>query len=208
MKPAFTDRWIDKFRDVYDLPLSELSWFTAAPGIELMKLIIDGVLRRGDRVVDLGCGPGVDAVFLARQGLTVIGVDLSAEALRRAEAWARLAEVQAGFVRGNVLDVPLASGSADVVTDSFVFHNVRDEARPVYRDEVHRLLRPGGLFILSSFSDSMVPGTGPRRVARQEIIDTFGPDRFECLRLDLYRNLPTEAKPDQIHWLGLFRKPA
>ncbi|MBB5938991.1 class I SAM-dependent methyltransferase [Streptomyces zagrosensis] len=203
---AFTDSWVDRFSTIYaEAPLAELSWFTAAPGPELVKLVIDGVIRRGDCVVDLGSGPGVDAVFLAAQGMKVTGVDLSAAALERARAWAALAGVEVDFVHGDVLDVPLLDGLADVVTDSFVFHNMRDEARAAYAGQVHRLLRPGGLFVLNSFSDHMVAGTGPRRVTSAEILATFDSGRFDCVDLRLYRNLPTADKPDQIHWIGQFR---
>ncbi|GEB49282.1 class I SAM-dependent methyltransferase [Streptomyces cacaoi] len=203
---AFTDSWVDRFSTVYaDAPLAELSWFTGAPGIELIKLVIDGVIPRGARVIDLGSGPGVDAVFLAAQGMRVTGVDLSPEAVARARSWAELAGVGAEFVQGDVLDVPLPDHRADLVTDSFVFHNMRDEARDRYAAQVHRLLRPGGLFVLNSFSDHMVAGTGPRRVTSAEILDTFDSDRFECEELRLYRNLPTEKKPEQIHWIGRFR---
>lgn len=207
MTQAFTDRWVDRFHDVYDVtPLAEVPWFTASPGIELMKLVIDGVVKRGDEVVDLGCGPGSDAVFLAVNGMRVTGVDLSETALDRARRLAELAAVEPTFVQGSVLDVPLPDECADVVNDSFVFHNMRDEARTLYVRQVHRLLRPGGLFILNSFSDRMVPGTGPLRITSTDIFESFTPELFECERLDLYRNLPTEARPDQRHWIGLFRK--
>lgn len=52
---AFTDRWADKLSTTYsDEPLAQLSWFTASPGIESIKLVADGVIKRGDRVVDFG----------------------------------------------------------------------------------------------------------------------------------------------------------
>ncbi|AGL14992.1 class I SAM-dependent methyltransferase [Actinoplanes sp. N902-109] len=203
---AFIDTWVDKFATVYaDSPLEKLSWFTASPGVELIKLVIDGVIKRGDRAVDLGSGPGVDAVFLAAQGLRVTGVDLSPDAVARAGAWARLAGVECEFIQGDVLDVPLPAHEADVVTDSFVFHNMRDEAREGYAREVHRLLKPGGLFVLNSFSSHMVPGTGPRRITSAEILSTFDAGRFELVELRTYRNLPTADKPGQVHWIGQFR---
>ncbi|MGW7693835.1 hypothetical protein ACWGMA_34095 [Streptomyces asiaticus] len=44
--------------------MARLSWFTASPGIELIKLVVDGVIKRGDRVVDFGrvarCRPGTN----------------------------------------------------------------------------------------------------------------------------------------------------
>lgn len=203
---AFTESWLDKFTGVYEeTPMVQLSWFTACPGVELVNMVIQGVIKRGDRVIDLGSGPGVDAVFLAAQGMSVTAVDLSPDAVRRAEAWARLAGVSVDFLVADVLNVPRPAGGFDVATDSFVFHNMRDDARRAYADEVHRLLVPGGLFVLNSFSDHMVSGTGPRRISSGEILQTFDGDRFACEELRLYRNLPTEAKPDQIHWIGRFR---
>ena len=203
---AFTTSWVDTFGSVYaEEPLAKLSWFTGAPGVELVNRVIDGTLRPGQRLVDLGSGPGVDAVFLAVQGLRVTGVDISPEAVERARKWAELAGAPAEFIQGDVLKVPLPDDTADVVTDSFVFHNMRDEVREPYADEVHRLLRPGGRFLLSSFSDHMAPGTGPRRITSADILSTFTPDRFECVGLHLYRNIPTQAKPDQVHWFGEFK---
>ncbi|MBA6434397.1 class I SAM-dependent methyltransferase [Streptomyces sp. GMR22] len=203
---AFTQSWTDTFSSVYaNQPLAKLSWFNASPGLELVKRVIDGTLKPGQRLIDLGSGPGVDAVFLSVQGLVVTGVDLSPDAVARATRWAELAGADAEFIQGDVLDVPLPDSSADVVTDSFVFHNMRDDARPRYADEVHRLLKPGGLFLLNSFSDKMVAGTGPRRITSEDILTTFTAERFECVALYVYRNVPTRTKPDQLHWFGEFR---
>ncbi|USX53391.1 class I SAM-dependent methyltransferase [Lentzea sp. HUAS12] len=203
---AFRQSWTDTFSTVYgEEPLAKLSWFNASPGLELIKRVIDGTLKPGQRLIDLGSGPGVDAVFLSVQGLDVTGVDLSPDAVARASRWAALAGAGAEFIQGDVLDVPLPDSSADVVTDSFVFHNMRDDVRSRYADEVHRLLKPGGLFLLNSFSDKMVPGTGPRRITSEDILSTFTADRFECVGLYIYRNVPTQAKPDQLHWFGEFR---
>lgn len=204
---AFTDDWVDRFGDVYTrLPVSEISWYTGTPGPELVKLVTDGVVSRGDQVVDLGCGVGTDAVFLAVNGMSVCGIDMSAMALAKASAIARIVGARVRFVRADVLRVPLRDGVADAVNDSFVFHNMRDGAREPYAAQVHRLLRPGGLFVLSSFSDRMEPGTGPRRIGSEEILSTFAPPRFTCERLTIYRNLPGLTHRDQWHWFGLFRR--
>jgi hypothetical protein len=92
-----------------------------------------------------------------------------------------------------------------VVNDSFVFHNISDGARPMYAREVHRILRPRGVFLMSAFSDRMADGTGPRRISASEIFQTFGPDRFTCEHLENYLDLPTDARPGQHHWFCLFR---
>src|SRR5436309_7946359 len=52
-------------------------------------------------LLDLGCGTGSDCLFLARQGLQVIGMDYSRVALRRARAKARAASLDVAFRHGD-----------------------------------------------------------------------------------------------------------
>lgn len=206
MTRAFTDRWVDRFDTVYeDTSLVEVPWFTAAPSIKVVEAVISGIVSRGSEVVDLGCGPGLDAVFLATAGAKVIGIDAAAAALDRARALAAWAGVNVTFLQGDILGMGLPEACADVANDSFVFHNISDEARPAYAAEVYRILRPGGTFLLNAFSDRMVDGSGPRRISAAEIFETFPPDRFTCNQLEIHRNLPTAARPDQLHWFGVFR---
>lgn len=206
MKQAFIEPWVEKFSSVYaDSKLADIAWFTCAPGIKVMQAVIDGIIKAGDDVVDMGCGPGSNAVFLATAGANVTGVDLSPDALGRARMLAQWAGVEVNFVNASILETGLPTASADVVNDSFTFHNVADETREQYAAEVHRVLRPGGVFLVSSFSDRMTPGSGPRRITARELLESFGGDRFECRHLEIYRNLPTEARPDQNHWFAIFR---
>ncbi|MEZ0066890.1 ubiquinone/menaquinone biosynthesis C-methylase UbiE [Streptacidiphilus sp. MAP12-20] len=203
---AFTDRWEQGFAPLYDSnELSDISWVTTSVSPALQQLVIDGVLPRGAEVVDLACGPGVHATFLARHGLRVTGVDRSATALAKARELARLYHCEVEFVEGDILDVPLPDASRDVVHDSFVYHNVRDEARDAYAREAARLLRPGGLFVLVGFSDRMSPGSGPIRLTSDEIVKPMLP-YFEVEELRRFRNLPTEKRPDQWHWFALLKR--
>jgi ubiquinone/menaquinone biosynthesis C-methylase UbiE len=204
---AFIDRWVERFDTVYqDTALGEVPWFTAAPGIKVVEAVITGLIPRGSRVADLGCGPGCDAVFLASAGMDVVAVDRDEAALRKAGELTEWAGVRVELVQGDILATGLPSASFDVVNDSFVFHNVRAEARAAYAEEAWRILKPGGKVLVSAFSDLMVDGTGPLRLSATELFDAFGPTAWECLHLENYRNLPTEVRPDQLHWFGVFRK--
>lgn len=96
----------------------------------------------GDRVLQVDCGPGVLAARLAGQGAQVLGTDLSAEAVRRAQARG----VDAVQVNLDRQPLPFADASFDaVVSDSQIEHRV-DYAR--YLDECARVLRPGGRLAL------------------------------------------------------------
>jgi 2-polyprenyl-3-methyl-5-hydroxy-6-metoxy-1,4-benzoquinol methylase len=105
-----------------------------------------GPLRRGERVVDLGCGAGMDALIAARmvgpEG-KVIAVDMTREMLEKAEASAaamELANIQ--FTQAYIEDVPLPDAWADVVISNGVI-NLTPDKRRVFR-EMHRVLKPGG----------------------------------------------------------------
>jgi arsenite methyltransferase len=108
-------------------------------------------LRPGETVLDLGSGPGLDALLAARQvGPTgrVIGVDMTAEMLARARA----AAVSAGaahvdFRQGRLEALPVEDASVDAVTSNCVINLVPDKAA-VFR-EVARVLRPGGRVVVS-----------------------------------------------------------
>jgi len=204
--PAFTNRWLDRFADVYETtPLRDITWFTGTAGAELIRLVVDGRIARGDRVVDLGCGPGIESLFLAVHGMRVTGVDRSPHALAIARQLQALYGVDVTWLEADILDVPLDDGVADVVNDSFIFHNVREESRGDYASEVFRLLRPGGLFVLRGYSEWMSAGSGPIRLRASDIVDTFSPG-FECEHLSRFLGLPTEKRPEQWHWLALWRR--
>ncbi|MDH6118609.1 class I SAM-dependent methyltransferase [Kitasatospora sp. GAS204B] len=203
---AFTDRWVNGFSQLYDNDdLAKISWVTTSVSPALQELVINGTLAHGSRVVDLACGPGVHAIFLAKHGLKVTGIDRSTTALAKARELAGFYAADVDFVEGDILDVPLPDGCADVVHDSFVFHNVRPEARAAYLDEAARLLAPGGLMVIVGFSDRMSPGSGPIRLTSDDLLEHALP-RFRVEELRRFRNLPTEKRPDQWHWLALLRR--
>jgi SAM-dependent methyltransferase len=97
----------------------------------------------GRTVLDFGCGSGANAILLAGRGAAVVGVDISADLLRLAQ---RRLEIHgmagaAHFFVGSAHDLPVESGSIDVVFGMAILHHLDLES--VAR-EVHRVLRPGG----------------------------------------------------------------
>ena len=105
-----------------------------------------GVLREGDRVLDLGAGSGTDALICARlvgrQG-RVIALDMTPGMRDKLAA----AAVAAGFsnievVAGEAESIPLPDASVDVVTTNGVLNLVPDKARALA--EIFRVLKPGG----------------------------------------------------------------
>lgn len=68
------------------------------------------------RALDVGCGEGADAIWLARSGWTVTAIDISDVAVSRAREAAELAGVVVEWVRGDALQTPFPAGSFDLVS--------------------------------------------------------------------------------------------
>jgi SAM-dependent methyltransferase len=100
----------------------------------------------GERGLDAGCGTGRNTLYAAAQGLRMTGFDRSPAAIERARARGGDAE----FLVHDLIDgLPVADGSIDVLLDIFVYkHVVHPQARREYRDEMRRVLSPGGRVVL------------------------------------------------------------
>jgi SAM-dependent methyltransferase len=139
-------------------------WHLPGPSPELLAAAGDGWLGPAGVAVDLGCGLGAEAGFLAASGWSAIGVDLSAAAVRAASA----AQAGVTFLRADALTLPLRDGRADLLIDRGCFHYVDAADRTRYAWEARRVLRPGGRFLLRACrSAAAVPNDiGPALIER------------------------------------------
>ena len=119
-------------------------WHLSEPSPELLAAEADGWLGSPGVAVDLGCGLGTEARYLATRGWGVLGTDLSRDAL----TWAAAQESRALFVRADVLAAPVRDHCADLVLDRGCFHYLAPELRTAYATEVSRALRPNGRLFL------------------------------------------------------------
>jgi len=97
------------------------------------------------RVCDLGCGPGQVARFLDHLGVDAFGVDLSGELVKRAEKLSPRIEFRQGDMR-SLIDAD--ESWAGIVAFYSIIHIPREETTATLR-ELYRVLRPGGLLLLS-----------------------------------------------------------
>ena len=124
-------------------------------------------------VLDSGCGTGEHALLAAAGGARVMGVDLSGVAVERARRKASDRGLDVRFEAGDVLTMALPQAAFDVVIDSGVLHGFDDDDRRRYVERLHATLRPGGRCYLLCFSDRQPGDWGPRRLRREEIVETF-----------------------------------
>ena len=97
------------------------------------------------RVLDVGCGEGADAIWLARRGWTVTAIDISDVALIRAREAAELAGAAVEWVRGDALHTPFPAGSFDLV--SMQYPALPKAAGEAVVRALLGAVRPGGLLL-------------------------------------------------------------
>lgn len=158
-------------------------WDHEDPPPEVLELV--PTLPAG-RALDLGCGLGRAAVFLARQGWYVDGVDFIAQAIAEARARAEQAGVadRIRFHVGSVLQLDFLSGPYDFALDVGCMHSFSLDELRAYHGELLRLLRPGAVYLLFAHLHEEDTGAEQRRwlaehELRQAMAKGFALERVE-----------------------------
>jgi SAM-dependent methyltransferase len=117
---------------------------------ELVELVESGRLQPG-RALDLGCGVGDNAIFLARHGFEVTAVDFAASAIARARSKASEVGVTVDFLVDDLTDLQHVDGPFDLLVDYGTLDDLSRGARERYLRNVVPLTRPGSRFLLWCF---------------------------------------------------------
>ncbi|MFI0979798.1 class I SAM-dependent methyltransferase [Streptomyces sp. NPDC021093] len=160
------DRWTDGASDWWDGFYADrdrpVPFFVSKPDESLVAYLDSGLIPSGGarprRALDLGCGPGRNALHLAAAGYEVDAVDLSPKAI----AWAGDRAREAGPEVSSRLRLHCADafaltaaelpGPYDLIHDSGCFHHLPPHRRVSHLALIGRLLAPGGHFSLTCFA--------------------------------------------------------
>jgi SAM-dependent methyltransferase len=161
-------KYFDIDRIYRTVPPDRIPWNSETPPDALVQLVHDGKVRPC-RTIDLGCGAGNYAIYLAGLGFDVTGVDSSPAAIKIARKNAEKQGVRCRFIVADLLgDMHEVTETFDFGYDWEVLHHVFPEDRGAYIRNVYTLLRPGATYFSVCFSekDPQFGGRGKYRMTQ------------------------------------------
>jgi SAM-dependent methyltransferase len=107
------------------------------------------------RLIDFGCGYGAEAIYMAKQGYEVTGVDINRGAMEFAAERARREDADATFICQDALEFEsaLEPDSVDIAVDSTLLHSLKRGERGIHISNMQRVLKPGSWFYVLAFSE-------------------------------------------------------
>jgi SAM-dependent methyltransferase len=126
-------------------------WERSVPAPDLVELVESG--SEPGRALDIGCGTGTDAIYLARHGWDVTGVDMVPRALAIARRQAAAAGVSLLLVEGDVTRLREfgVGGGYTLLLDFGCFHTLPEDRRDAYVESVSEAAAPGATLLLFGF---------------------------------------------------------
>ena len=167
--------------------------------------------------LELGCGEGRNAVYMAKNDVTVSAVDLSDKAINNAKIFANENSVGVDFKCGNVFDMQFEN-LFDFVYDSGMFHHLAPHRRLSYLDLLNRYLKNKGYFALCCFAEGEDCADEvndydfykSRRVGvafSKERLEEFFGEMFNVIEIRRYKNgVPNTIQGLEFMWVCLFQK--
>jgi SAM-dependent methyltransferase len=175
-------RWENRYR------AGDTPWDTGRPSAELAAVLDSGVIQPC-RALELGCGTGTNAVYLAQRGFSVTAVDLSAAAIARAQSRAGDEHVVMEFLVDDVCNFYAPLKTFDFVFDRGCYHCARRDNLPGFLATLERVTKSGTKYLLlAGNANEQTEAPGPPRVHEHEIraelgalfiVDWIRPFRFE-----------------------------
>lgn len=181
-------------------------WDTGRPSEELVRVMDEGRMAPG-RAIDLGCGTGTNAIYLASLGFDVTAVDISPTAIDRCRMRRATTDLRIRCLQADLLDPPEELGGPyEFFFDRGCYHVTRRVDVRAYFRTLERITAPGTLGLVLAGNAKEPMEHGPPPVTEEELrADWTG--MFEILDLREFRfdaNLEGGARP--LGWSALVER--
>ncbi len=195
--------------DRYKAGKEALPWDTGVPASELVEYF-GSLSCVPKRALEIGCGTGTDAIWMAQQGVVVKAIDISPTAIESAKGKTKAAGVKVDFSVSDIVEkMPVSEAGVDFVFDRGVYHVMAPEQRAIFINRVAAALDKGGywLCLAGSADQNRDPESlGPPQLKASDLIDNIEP-KFEVMWLQRASFILPDGKP-HLAWKALFKKRA
>ncbi|MFY9727494.1 MAG: class I SAM-dependent methyltransferase [Bryobacteraceae bacterium] len=180
-------------------------WDIGKPDFNLIQIVTTTSIKPC-RALEIGCGTGDNAIWLAQQKFDVLAFDASEVAIEKAREKAQQAGVQCSFRVADILKSDLQETPFGFAFDRGCFHTLDSgKGRKRFAQQVHLHLADGGLWLsLIGSADDERLDEGPPKLTARDIVDSCEP-YFEILSMvssHFETHLPVPARA----WICLMRK--
>ncbi len=160
--------------------VEEMPWYEKNLDPDLEYQLNSMNLTKG-KFLDLGTGPGTQAIQLEKLGFESTGSDISKNAIEKAKQISS----KVNFVVDDILNSSFPDNAFDFILDRGCFHVFEPSLRKNYLNQIKKILKDDGILFLKVMSieeEALPEGEGPYRFSQQEVLDTFEKD-FEIIEI-------------------------
>ncbi len=192
--------WTQRYRE------GKIPWDSGKPSSELLRVVDAGIVAPC-RALELGCGTGTNAVFLAQRGFDVTAVDLVELAVEKARAKATQAGVKVNFACASVLDLPNLGAPFEFIFDRGCFHSFKERGWSEFLASLTRVTRSGTRWLMLCGNDKEPQDPGPPTLSEKQIRDTLTPMfEVEWLREFRFDLSPSFGPGRPLAWSVMLRR--
>ena len=158
--------------DIQNSKRQQISGLTEYDSFHISQVLAENsyLLPETGTALDLACGLGGNAVFLAQQGLTVTAWDISSIAIEKLTAFAQQQDLNINACQKNITSLSLPKSSFDVITVSRFLDRALSDA-------IIDALKPNGLLFYQTFTREKLTAAGPNNprflLSRNELLRLF-----------------------------------
>jgi SAM-dependent methyltransferase len=191
----------------YKVGAEALPWDTGMPAPELVEYF-ERTDSKPTSALEIGCGTGTNAIWMAQKGCKVVATDLSPTAIDLANEKLKEESVDVKFEVADILQTePVSNGSVDFVFDRGVYHVMPPDMRHKFIDRVYNALAKDGFWLcLAGNADEFRPEgvEGPPQLKASDLVD-YAEDQFEVIRMERASFVLPDNSP-HLAWKVVFRK--
>ncbi|MDX1373623.1 MAG: class I SAM-dependent methyltransferase, partial [Nitrososphaeraceae archaeon] len=159
--------------------IEKMPWYSKSLDFDLEKELTSISIPKKGIFLDLGTGPGTQAVKLANKGFDiVIGSDISETVISRNKQLYEYRFLNLKFVIDDILNSNFNDNFFDYIFDRGCFHVFESKDRSIYCKQIKRILKPRGILFLKCFSIDEAMKDGPYRFSPNDIYNIFSIDFF------------------------------